>query len=240
MKKSLSIIAAAAMAASLTLAGTMSAYAADEQQTTTAAAEETHEPTVKLADIVGKWKFVSTNILFVGDVEDITNTYEISKTEDKFSGTVEIKEDGTYTNTYGSTTENGTVKISTEEINGVYADTVNFYVGEEFSFGGYYRSDSGKITIGNGGMLELVRDNGESAETTTTATAATTTTTTTAADTTTTTAAATTTTTKAAGTTTTKAGTGSPKTGVAFPAIPVAGVTVAAVAVAFAIRKKED
>ena len=59
MKKSISIIAAAAMAASLTLAGTMSAFAADEEPTTQASTEAATEaePSIKIADIAGKWKY---------------------------------------------------------------------------------------------------------------------------------------------------------------------------------------
>ena len=67
----------------------------------------------------------------------------------------------------------------------------------------------------------------EATETTTTTTAATTTTTTT-------TTKATTTTTK------TTAKPNSPKTGVEFPALAVTGIGVSAIAIAFALKKKED
>ncbi|MCR5708603.1 MAG: NPXTG-anchored protein, partial [Ruminococcus sp.] len=93
-------------------------------------------------------------------------------------------------------------------------------------------SDSKEISIGNGGTARLVADNGE---TETTTTEATTTEGTTTSTTTTTTAKTT------ASSTTAKATTAanSPKTGVAFPAIAIAGVG-AAVATAFVLRKKED
>ena len=60
------------------------------------------------------------------------------------------------------------------------------------------------------------------------------------AETTTTTAAATTTTTTVAKTTKAANKNSSPKTGDAFPALPVAGMGLTAVAVAFALRKKND
>ena len=62
MKKSLSIIAAAAMAASLTLAGTMSSFADDEAPVATApaAAEEAEQP-ASLADIVADAKANGAN-----------------------------------------------------------------------------------------------------------------------------------------------------------------------------------
>ena len=242
MKKSFSLIAAAAMAASLTLAGSMSAFASDTDepttQSTTEAATEAAteaEPSIKIDDIVGKWKFenTKTNYLFVGDTDDLTNSYEIGGDASIFSGTVEIKADGTYTLTNDKTTENGTVKIGTETIESTVADTVNFYVGEEFKFGGYYHSDTDEISIGNGGTDKLVRDNGETETSTTTEGTSTSTTSTT-----TTTATTTASTSSTAKSSTTAAG--SPKTGVAFPALAVAGLGVSAAAVAFVLRKKED
>lgn len=213
MKKSISIIAAAAMAASLTLAGAVNVYA-DEEPTTQAATQA--EASLAIEDITGKWK------------------YEVNDSSDaKEGGIIEVKSDSTYTFTKeGSDSETGTVKIGTEEIGGTTLPTVSFYVGEEMSFGGYYRDDTDTISIGNGGLAQLARYNGE-AETTTT---------TTEAGTTTTTSTTTTTATTTASTTTAKAATtasGSPKTGVAFPAIAVAGISAAA-ATAFALRKKED
>ncbi len=223
MKKSISIIAAAAMAASLTLAGTMSAFAADEEPTTQASTEAATEaePSIKIADIAGKWKY---------QVADGNTSVDKAA---KDNGVVEIKDDSTfsYTDAEGKTST-GTVKIGTETIESTVADTVNFYVGDELSFGGYYHSDSKEISIGNGGTARLVADNGE---TETTTTEATTTEGTTTSTTTTTTATTT------ASSTTAKATTAanSPKTGVAFPAIAIAGVG-AAVATAFVLRKKED
>lgn len=224
MKKSISLIAAAAMAASLTLAGTMSAYA-DEEPTTQASTEAATQPeaSISIEDITGKWKYEVNN-----------------STDDKEGGIVEVKADSTYTFTKeGSDSETGTVKIGTEEIGGSYLTTVNFYVGEEMNFGGYYHADTDSISIGNGGTAQLVRYNGE-AETTTTTEAETTTATST--DTTASTSTSTTSTTTTAATTTAKAtttGSGSPRTGVAFPAMAIAGVG-AAIATAFVLRKKED
>ena len=222
MKKSISIIAAAAMAASLTLAGTMNAFAADEESTTQSSTEafETHEPTVKLADITGKWNY---------EIADGNTTVDKAA---KNNGVVEISDDGTYsyTDADGKNTS-GTVVIKAEELNGTYSDIVNFYIGEEFSFGGYYRS-ADEISIGNGGISRLIRDNGEAVETSTTTEGETTTTTTT-----TTTSSTTTSKTTTGKAITTSAN--SPKTGVAFPALAVAGIG-AAIATAFVLRKKED
>ena len=214
MKKTFSIIAAAAMAASLTFAGAVNAYA-DEEPTTQAATQA--EASLAIEDITGKWK------------------YEVNDSSDaKEGGIIEVKSDSTYTFTKeGSDSETGTVKIGTEEIGGTTLPTVGFYVGEEMSFGGYYRDDTDTISIGNGGLAQLVRYNGEAETTTTTAETTTSTSTDTTTSTTSTTTAATTT---AKATTTTA---GSPKTGVAFPAIAIAGVSAAA-AVAFVLRKKED
>ncbi|MBO7394763.1 MAG: NPXTG-anchored protein [Ruminococcus sp.] len=221
MKKSISIIAAAAMAASLTLAGTMSAFAADEEPTTQASTEAATEaePSIKIADIVGKWKYQVAD----GDTS-------VDKAA-KDNGVVEISDDGTYsyTDADGKNTS-GTVEIKAEELNGTYSDIVNFYIGEEFSFGGYYRS-ADEISIGNGGISRLIRDNGEAVETSTTTEGETTTTTTT------TTSSTTTSKTTTGKATTTSAN--SPKTGVAFPALAVAGIG-AAIATAFVLRKKED
>lgn len=246
MKRSVSIIAAAAMAASLTLAGSMSAFAADAETTTQAATEATPattteaataEPAVKLEDITGKWIYQ--------EADGNTTVDKASKN----NGVVEVSNDGafTYTDAAGKTVT-GTVKTGSENIGGTDLATVKFDTGnEDTSFGGYYRSETKQISIGNGGMIRLVRES-TAPETTTTASAAETTTTTAAPAATTTKASASTTksagttTTKSAGTTTTKAGTksGNPKTGVAFPAVAASGLAVAAVSVAFALRKKED
>ena len=224
MKRSISIIAVAAMAASLTLAGAVNAYA-DEEPTTQASTEAATQPeaSISIEDITGKWKYEVNN-----------------STDDKEGGIIEVKADSTYTFTKeGSDSETGTVKIGTEEIGGSYLTTVNFYVGEEMSFGGYYHADTDSISIGNGGTAQLVRYNGES-ETTTTTEAETTTAAST--DTTASTSTSTTSTTTTAATTTAKAtttGSGSPRTGVALPAMAIAGIGAAA-ATAFVLRKKED
>ena len=187
MKKFFSITAAV-MAASLVMAGVVNSFAADEQT------------------IVGKWKYQEAN----------GNTTVDKDAKD--NGIVEVKDDATftYTDAEGKTTT-GTVETGTEEIANIKLQTVNFYDGETFCFGGYYRSDSGEISIGNGGMARLIRDNGN-AETTTTSTEESTT----------------------SSATTTKAASSSPKTGVAFPALAVTGITAAAVALAFTLKKDEE
>ena len=169
-------------------------------------------PAIAIADIVGKWTYQEAD----GNVS--------VEEKSKDNGTVEIKEDSsyTYTNAEGKETA-GSVQITVEEIGGTPLTAVHFYNGQEVAFGGYYQNEN-EISLGNGGTARLVRAEEEAEVTTTTTTAATTTTTTTTAK----------ATTKAADKNT------SPKTGVAFPALPVAGMAMAAVAVAFSLRKKED
>ncbi len=174
--------------------------------TTTTAAATDPAPSISVQDIVGKWKYQDAG---------------------KDNGTVEIKADGTYTYTDAAgKTSNGTVKIGTETVEGTTATTVNFYVDETRSFGGYYRST--EISLGNGGVARLVKDNGAAS---TTATAATT------ASKASTTTAKTTTTDKA--TTTTSSKTSSPKTGVSFPGFVLAGLAAAAAAATLTLKKKD-
>ena len=75
------------------------------------------------------------------------------------NGTVYISADGTYTyhdNDYNITI--GTVRIGTEEIGGTEFITVGFYIDNEHQFGGYYReSEPLTITLGNGGLSQLVK-----------------------------------------------------------------------------------
>ena len=248
MKKSVSIIAAAAMAASLTLAGSVNVFAAEETvatepattaveateaateaatevatavaQAPTAAATEAAAPALDVKQFAGNWKL---------QVAEANSTVD---TNAKDSGTVVINSDGsfTYTDLAGGT-QSGTIKLGTEEIAGTTVNTVGLYSGETLLYGGYYTAGSDVINIGNGGQARLIRDNAATPATQAATAAATT-------------AAATTakpaTTTKAA-TTAANSGnkTNSPKTGVAFPALSLAGMT-AAVAVAFSLRKKED
>lgn len=229
MKKSVSIIVSAAMAASLTLAGTINAFAADDNaepttEVTTNSSEETtnsDENTIEATDIqeiVGKWNYQEAT-----DGKTVDNGV-------KDNGIVEVSSDGTFTYTDASgKTTSGTVKISVEELAGTSLQTINFYDGDTLSFGGYYNKDSETISIGNGGLARLVRNNEEEATTTASTETSTTTSTTT-------TTSATTT---ASSTTKAADKNASPKTGVAVPAITVAGLATA-VAVAFALRKKDE
>lgn len=217
MKKFASVLAAFAMAVTLTAAGSMITVSADAD-----APAETVEagPALKMEDIAGKWKY---------EIAEGSGTVDQAA---KDNGTVEITADGkyTYTDTTGKK-ENGVVDIVADGMEGSSGIMVNFYTGdavdiEKFSFGGYYNGDAKEIQIGNGGMARLVYLDGETAETTSAAADATTTTTSTT----------TTTTTTAAATTTTAAG--ASNTGDAFPALAAAGLTLGAAA-AFVMKKKE-
>lgn len=261
MKKSVSIIAAAAMAASLTMTGAMSCNAAEdaaagvEQSTaiaesaeaateasaetpteaaTVAVAEEpTATPvaaptesasTLEIQKLAGKWKLQVANGNTTVDIDA------------KDSGTVVIGADGTFTVTdLTGKTVSGTVSVGTEEIGGTVLQTVALYSGDTPLYAGYYSSTNDIINIGNGGQARLIRDNGAAAAATTAAAAPEATTSNAAA-----TTKAAVTTVKAATTANSGSKTDSPKTGVAFPALPAAGLTVAAAAIAFAMRKKED
>lgn len=174
-------------------------------------------PALDIQTIAGKWLYQLAD----GDTVDIGT---------KPNGSVEIKADGTYSYTDANgNVSNGSVQIKTEVIGGNPLTFVGFYTGETLNFGGYYRADTNRITIGNGGQAQLVRDNGTAAVTT-------------AAPQTTATKAATTT--KAAAKTTAKATTkaaaksGSPKTGDAFPAAAVTLTALAAAVVGIVSRKK--
>ena len=98
-------------------------------------------------EIAGKWKYQISS-----------GNYPIENGAKDF-GTVVINTDGTYsfTDSTGKVTT-GTVGTGTEEIARSELPTVGFYSGTVFSFGGYYRSDTGTISIGNGGMARLIRD----------------------------------------------------------------------------------
>ncbi|MBQ8961543.1 MAG: hypothetical protein IJ071_10095 [Ruminococcus sp.] len=219
MTRKISIIAAAALAASLTMAGAVSAYADEPTDPADAAVTDQQDPTeapteaapaITVSQITGKWTYQEAD--GSGSVQESA----------KDNGTLEIGEDGSFTYTDASgKTVTGAVEIGTEEIGGTESVTVLFYEGEALSFGGYYQN-ADLISLGNGGTAQLVRQ-AEAAQTTTAAV--------------TTTAQATAT--KAAATKAADKNT-APKTGVAFPAVPVAGVVLAGAAAAFTLRKKED
>ena len=135
----------------------------------------------------------------------------------KENGSVVIKEDGTFTYTSGGNTVSGLA--FTEHVIIAGDDYISLTLSaDNFSFTGQL-DHWGEISIGAGASAKLTRSSAPAAVTTTTAKAQVTTT-----------AAAT----KAANKNS------SPKTGVAFPVIPVAGLAVASVAVAFTLRKKKE
>ena len=261
MKKSVSIIAAAAMAASLSIAGSMTSFAAEEAaaEPTVAAAEATEAATIaptaapvaeaptaaaEAATAVAEAPTAAPATAAAPDVSQFAGNWKLqvangNSTVDqdaKDNGTVVITSDGafTYTDLTGSSVS-GTIELGTEEIAGTTVQTVRLIVGGETLYGGYYNASAGTINIGNGGQARLIRDNGTPTATTPAATTAAAATTARPA-----TTAKPATTVKAATTANSGSKTDSPKTGVAFPAAPLAGLTVAAAAVAFTLRKKED
>ncbi len=254
MKKTFSLVAAAAMTASFVMAGAMNSFADEEPieaVTTTIAVEEGNpdvttvasDPAEEVTTTLTEAVETTTTAVGTTTAADTTTTaapattaavtttnaastvkdyvgkwtYQVADgntTVDKASknnGTVEIKADGTYSyKDAAGKTTTGTVKITEDNIGGTVLTTINFCTGDTVNFSGVYHSDTKEISIGNGGQARLVRE------------------------------AAAATTTKAAGTTKAANKNGSPKTGDSFPAMPVAGAALAAVAVAFALRKKED
>ncbi len=265
MKKSVSIIAAAAMAASLTMTGAMSCNAAEDAaagvEQSTAIAESAEAATEASAETPTEAATVAATVAVaeeptatpVAAPTESASTLEIQKLAGKWklqvangnttvdidakdSGTVVIGADGTFTVTdLTGKTVSGTVSVGTEEIGGTVLQTVALYSGDTPLYAGYYSSTNDIINIGNGGQARLIRDNGAAAAATTAAAAPEATTSNAAA-----TTKAAVTTVKAATTANSGSKTDSPKTGVAFPALPAAGLTVAAAAIAFAMRKKED
>lgn len=265
MKKSVSIIAAAAMAASLSIAGSMTSFAAEEAaaEPTAVAAEATEAVTIApteaavaeaptaaaeaptaVAEAPTAAAAEPTKAAATVDVQQFAGNWKLQVANNgstvdvdaKDNGTVVITSDGkfTYTDLTGNTVA-GAIELGTEEIAGNTLQTVRLTVGGELLYGGYYNASSGVINIGNGGQARLIRDNAAPAVTTAAATSAATT------------AAAATTAKPAAATTkaaTTAANSGSktdsPKTGVAFPAAALTGLTAAAASAAFVLRKRED
>ncbi|MBP3250692.1 MAG: hypothetical protein J6M48_10125 [Ruminococcus sp.] len=204
-------------------------FQADEAETPTEAPTEafTEAPTeaakpegLAVKDFTGKWTYQLIDEAGV-NVNDPKN------------GIIEIKEDGTFTYTDSNGKSiSGTAISFNEIIAGDNYKTVTL-TADGFSFTGSILYD-GEVSIGAGATAKLVRS---AAETVTLAAPATTVQSATTAAQTTTTAAQSTTTAPA-----TKAANknSSPKTGVPFPAIPAAGLAIAAIAVAFTLKKKEN
>lgn len=113
---------------------------------------ETPAAPVDIKEYVGKW------------IYEVSDGNHIVEEGSYFNGTVEIKEDGsyTYTDADGKVTT-GTVNSDYDEYSdGSYSPIVMFYENSKFSFGGHYDlSNQDWIYIGNGGMTRLVRDKGE-------------------------------------------------------------------------------
>ncbi|MBR1822765.1 MAG: SH3 domain-containing protein [Ruminococcus sp.] len=98
--------------------------------------------------LAGKWTYQAAD----------GNTTVDKKSKD--SGTLEVKNDGTYTFTgTDGKAKSGKVTIGIEYIDAKRFITVSFGDGKDSLFSGYYRS-SDEISIGNGGMARLVRSNG--------------------------------------------------------------------------------
>jgi len=144
MKNAFTFIAALSILFSAVPAATV--HAADT--TSVSVSSEAINNTVDIAHFVGSWKY---------QISDTNYDVDISS---KDNGIVVINEDGTYTYTDANgNTSTGTVKFGIEIIGSTPLQTVGFYEGSEYKFGGYYRAEEpDALYLGNSRISRLVRE----------------------------------------------------------------------------------